>query len=455
MIKKAISLFVITCCGILLHTKGVNWGVPNRDRIYLVFGDIKAVRDLVEPMLSTHKEIQQMQIYYGARYSPEYDASRNIPVVINGKNTYLSVEIINSMRSYLLRSYGADEQAVLASLSKMDISRRDFNPHFFEYGGTYIYPLAFFLKLCALCGLVEIKNDMQSYFFHPEEMGKLYKFSRLFGGFLFIISAFIFFSLCCRVTGTHKDAFVMTLLYVSVPGFAIWSHYLKPYTYGMIWVVCSLYFIFRYIDERKSSFLVLSSIFAGFSMGSLLAYGYVFISVVFSVLLTCTGLKLILRKLLICFLTFIFSYLTTNPYVLLSFNEFISEVSYIQSYWAGSASFDNFGYFLLTSLRYGLGTAIWVVFIFYLFVFFIIPDKKGLLTLLSFLPALVYFGFKTGRWVHYGFIIYPYIFLFIATGYSKVRKNFSFLIVTFALIWTFVFSLAHVNLFSDNDTRTL
>ncbi|MCM8765077.1 MAG: hypothetical protein NC830_06950, partial [Candidatus Omnitrophica bacterium] len=172
MIKKAIFFLVIAWCGLFFHIRGIKWGVPDRERISLVFGDVKTVQDLVEPMLSTHLEIQEMQIYYGAPYSRAYDTSRSIPVIINGEKKNVPLEIINSMRSYLLRSYGADEQAVIASLSKMNPSKLDFNPHFFEYGGTYLYPLASFLKLCALFGLVKLEKDMRLYFFQPEEMGK-------------------------------------------------------------------------------------------------------------------------------------------------------------------------------------------------------------------------------------------------------------------------------------------
>ncbi|MCM8764824.1 MAG: glycosyltransferase family 39 protein [Candidatus Omnitrophica bacterium] len=455
MIKKTVFFLIIAACGFFLHTKGINWGIPDRERISLVFGDVETVHDMVEPMLSTHLEIRQMQVYYGATYASDYDTSRKMAVIVNNKKKNVSLEIINSMRSYLLRTYGADEQAVLASLSKMNPAKLDFNPHFFEYGGTYLYPMASFLKLCELCGLVSLKNDMRSYFFRPEEMGKLYTFSRLFGVLLFIPSAFVFFFLFLRITRDNKHAFVLTLLFVSVPGFTIWSHYLKPYTSGMLWVVCSLYFIFKYIDERANSSLVLSSIFAGFSMGSLLSYGYVFFSVVFSVIVTCQKPKSLLKNLLICFLCFIFSYLITNPYVILSFKEFIKEISYIQSYWKGSASLDNLGYFLLISLRYGLGTGIWTIFIFYLFISFGMPDKKVLVVLFSLLPALIYFGVSTGRWVHYSFIIYPYIFLIIAIGFSKINKNFSFLTAAIAFIWTFIFSFSYINLFSGENTRTL
>ncbi|MCM8822287.1 MAG: hypothetical protein NC831_05680 [Candidatus Omnitrophica bacterium] len=455
MIKKTVFFLIIAACGLFLHTKGINWGIPDRERISLVFGDAEIVQDMVEPMLSTHLEIQKMQIYYGASYSPDYDTSRKMTVIVNNKKKNVSLEIINSMRSYLLRTYGADEQAVLASLSKMNPAKLDFNPHFFEYGGTYLYPMAAFLKLCELCGLVNLKNDMRSYFLHPEEVGKLYTFSRLFGVIFFIPSAFVLFFLLLRITRDNKHAFILTLLFISVPGFTIWSHYLKPYTSGLLWVVCSLYFIFKYVDERANSSLVLSSIFAGFSMGSLLSYGYVFVSVVFSVIFTCPEPKSLLKNLLICFVCFISSYLITNPYVILSFSEFINEISYIQSYWKGSAGFDNLGYFLLTSLRYGLGTGIWIIFIFYLFVLFVRPDKKARVILFSLLPALIYFGIGTGRWVHYSFIIYPYIFLIIAIGFSKISKSFSFLTAAIVFIWTFIFSFSHINLFSCENTRTL
>lgn len=455
MSKKVLFIFLILFVGIFLHIRGINWGVPDRERISLVFGNRIILEDLIEPMTTTHQEIREMQVYYGAEYRPDYDTSKKIDVLINGKRKKVSIELINSMRSYLLRSYGADEQAVLASLSKMNPKKLDLNPHFFEYGGTYIYPLAGFLYLCSLTGLIDLKNDMKEYMFEPEKIGDLYTFSRLFGAITFILSSLVFFFFCLRITRDSIISFLITVLFVSIPGFAIWSHYLKPYTSGMLWVVCCLYFTFRYVEEKKTIWLVLSSVFAGFSMASLLSYGYVIISVIFSIFFVGLSTKKFFKNLLISLTCFVISYFVTNPYVLISWKEFISEISYIQSYWKGTASLYNLKYFFTTSLKYGLGISMWLMFIFSSVISLLKFDKKILLVLLSLIPAFFYFGLSTGRWVHYSFIIYPYIFLLILLNFLKIKRIIAIAMLCISFFWTFVFTCSYVNLFAQENIRTI
>ncbi|MCM8816555.1 MAG: glycosyltransferase family 39 protein [Candidatus Omnitrophica bacterium] len=455
MIRRTFLILVIVIVGIFLHVKGIDWGVPKDYRIDLVFGEIGILNDMVEPMLSTHMNLREMQIYYGAEYPPDYDTSKEMLLNIKGVKKKVSIELINSMRSYLLRSYGADEQAVLSSLSKMNPSKMDFNPHFFEYGGVYLYLLGCFLKICSLFDMVELKSDIKYYFFYPGKMGDLYKFSRLFGAIFFIFSAIFFYFLCLKITKDEFLSFLISLLFVSTPGFALWSHYLKPYTYGLFYVVCCLYFNFKYIDEKRVSWLVLSSCFAGFAMGSLLSYGFVILAVICAIILFCIKSNEILKNIILCCASFVLAYLITNPYVLISWHEFINEIHYIGSYWKNSASFENLKYFSTVSLKYGLGLGIWLISILYFFISLLNFDKRFLLVLLCLVPFFVYFGLNTGKWVHYAFIIYPFIFLVIAIGATLINKKLSLMIFSFVFVWTFVFTLSHVNLFEGENIRAV
>ncbi|HPP66594.1 MAG TPA: glycosyltransferase family 39 protein, partial [bacterium] len=284
MTKKRIPylLILLIVCGIF-HFRGLNWGVPDKNRILLVFGDEGSIENLSGLMRETHDEIREMQVYYGAPYKPDYNLLEKVQVNINGKKQFVSLELINSMRSYLIRSYGADEQAVIVALSKMNPSRFDFNPHFFEYGGAYLYPVGAFLKICSFLHLVELHSDIGFYFTNPDKIGRLYTFSRIFGAFGFFLAAVVFYFLSFYILKDDNIAFFAALLFAITPVFVIWSHYLKPYSYGILWVVSALYCAFRFMDEGKTKWLVVGSLFCGLSMGSLLSYGYIFITFIFLV----------------------------------------------------------------------------------------------------------------------------------------------------------------------------
>ncbi len=446
---------IILLIGVFFHTKGINWGVPDSERISLVFGDQSIVEDLIDPMLQTHQDIRDMQIYYGAPYSSDYNPDEKISIVIKGKKKLISRELVNSMRSYLVRSYGADEQAVLASLSKMDPSHLDFNPHFFEYGGIYLYPLGALLKLCSMTGLIELKSNMAFYLRNPDKMGELYTVSRIFGAFTFVFATIIFYLLCLRISKDQNISLIVAILFSMTPGFVMWSHYLKPYSSGMLWVMCALYGIFRFFEERQLKWMVFSSIFSGFAFGSVLSYGYVFLTVILSIFFVTSDARNIFKNIVISGVCFVFSYLLTNPYVLLSFKEFANELSYIQSYWKNSTSFENLKYFLTVSLRYGLGTGIWLIAAIFLIFSLFSMEKRCLLILISLLPAALYFGMTTGKWVHYSFVIYPYIFLIILCVSLKIGGKALIAILLPVLIFTFIFSLAHVMLFCDKNIRSV
>ncbi|HOJ30683.1 MAG TPA: glycosyltransferase family 39 protein [bacterium] len=456
MNRKILSIAIIFLVGIFSHTKGINWGVSDNERISLVFGDHTTLENLINPMLQTHQDIREMQIYYGAPYPPDYNPDEKISVGIKGKKKSISREFINSMRSYLIRSYGADEQAVLASLSKINPSHLDFNPHFFEYGGIYLYPLGAFLKLCSMAGLINVNSNMSFYFKNPGEMGRIYTLSRIFGVLSFIFATIIFYLLCLLISKNQNISLVMAILFSITPGFVMWSHYLKPYTGGLFWVICTLYGVFKFFEKKQLKWMVVSSICSGFALSSVLSYGYVFFTVILSIFFVANGVRGILKNVAIAFICFIFSYFLLNPYVLLSFNEFVNELSYIQSYWRNSVTLENLKYFLTMSLRYGLGTGVWLVsVIFLIFSLYFSRDKQFLVILLSLLPAVLYFGIITGRWVHYSFVIYPYIFLIILFGATKIGVKGSMLILLPVLIFTFIFSFAHVTLFCGKNIRSV
>ncbi|MCM8821182.1 MAG: hypothetical protein NC932_04450, partial [Candidatus Omnitrophica bacterium] len=66
-----------------LHFYGINWGIPDEQVSSMVFKNKNEIGKLIPIMLTTHQEIREMQVYYGAPYKDDYQLKQNITVALN------------------------------------------------------------------------------------------------------------------------------------------------------------------------------------------------------------------------------------------------------------------------------------------------------------------------------------------------------------------------------------
>jgi len=176
-------------------------------------------------------------------------------------------EIINSCRSYLIRSAGADEQRAIIALSKMYPRKFNSNSHFYEYSGVYFYPMGLFFCVLSKIKLLTLTSDMAFYFLNPDEIEKLYLSGRIFGTIGTLLFIVVFHFLCRELFIYKKLVYFLTLFYGAVTGSVLWFYYLKSFSYGTFWLILVLWTIERY--------LYFSIVFTGLSFGRLLIYGYI------------------------------------------------------------------------------------------------------------------------------------------------------------------------------------
>ncbi|MDD3726442.1 MAG: glycosyltransferase family 39 protein [Candidatus Ratteibacteria bacterium] len=442
---------------LFIHFYGINWGVPNSAISSLVFKNTETeiINKLSSVMLTTHQEIKEMTDYYGTQYRPNYQPKEKIILKVNDTIT-TSKELVNSCRSYLIRSAGADEQRGLLALSKINPAKCNFDPHFYEYGGVYLYPMGASLYILSKLKILTVTSDMSFYFLHPDEMGKMYIWGRVFGAIGSLISIIVFFLICKELFKNKRLVYLLTFFYGTSAGFAIWSHYLKPFSYGMLWFLSTLYMLVKFYKGGKEKHLYFASIFSGLSFGTLLSYGYIYWAVVVFIIFYSKNLKWKVKHFFLTFIIFLCVFFITNPYVLISHKEFWQELQYLKVYWQRDIFLSALSTFVFNTLRYGLGILLWATLLAgFLGSVFYKPDKLSLMLLAIILPAFFYFAFTTAEWVHYSIFLYP-LFI-VSTGLFLTRLRYNKILALFFLIvvsYTALYTLSYVKLFGMENTRT-
>lgn len=448
-------LCIILICG-FFHFAGIWWGIPDSQRINLVFGDEDRMKQVMPPMLDSYDEITGFQIYHDVRYPDWYNTWETMDVFLDGETISVPREIINSCRSYLLRSYGPDEHATLLALSKIDLKKLDFNPRLFGYGGMYLYPLGVTLKLSSLLRLAKITSDRVFYLLNPDEMGRLFIIGRLYGAFFAVMAVLVFYFVCLQIYKDKNFSFLFTLLFGICPALVIWAHYLKPYSFGLLWVVLVILSGLKFREKENVKWLLLAGFFAGLAFSSLLNYGYALFFLMLLMIFLKSNLLLKSKYAIYALLVFLITYLVCNPYAVLDWFNFREEIIRAGTYWQARPFLESLKFYFFISLRYAMGLYTWVLL--FLGIFFALvfkPQKKDFLFFCAILPGFLYFVRITGRWVHYSMCLYPFIFLLAGRGIQKINRNkLIYTILSLGIIYTLLYTGSYVRLLWQDNIRT-
>jgi len=456
MKKNLFYIFsIILVCG-FFHFAGIRWGVPDRERINLVFGNEERMKQVMPLMRESYDELKEFQVYNDVRYPGWYNTQEEMKLLFDGKKISVPKEIMNSCRSYLLRSYGADEQAALVSLSKMDPKKLDFNPRLFGYGGMYLYPLGLAVELSSLLGINKVTSDSGFYLLNPEKMGRLFILGRIYGAFFAVMAVLVFYFICLKVYKDQNLSFILTLLFGICPAFVAWSHYLKPYSSGLFWVVLAIWSGWKFKEKENIRWLLLSGLFAGLSFSSLLSYGYVLFFVILLVIFSRINSLLKVKYVIYTGIVFFITYFLCNPYVLINWSNFCDEIVRIGTYWQPLHFIESLKFYLSTSLRYGMGVYLWILLSAgVLLAMTVKPKKEDLLFFCTIVPAFLYFSRTTGQWVHYSLFLYPFIFLLGCRGIQKIKsKKLIYIILFSGVIYTAIYTGSYIRFFWQENIRT-
>ena len=446
---------------LLLNSLGLDTLVPNKKVRDIVFENEKNVYKNLSTLVHEREIIRSMVTTAWAEYSPEYKTTELIPFYYNEKITYIERNTLNGMRSYLLRTMAPDE-GVLIPLERMNLKKLNFNPHYFTYGGFYIYSEGLYLAILKLMGVINLKRDIAFYILHPEEMGKIYIALRFVNSLLALGSFLLIFLIGTRIQG-QWHGILSSLLFIFTPGIVIWNHFARPHIFSLFWILLALYFFIKTLQEEKAEIknFILACIFTGIVAGILIPYGIVMLLMIpLTVALKkhFSSFSQFTKRSLFGLLIVLAIFLITNPYLLADIQEVLSEYRYTRMDVRYVPSLQNYLYYLTTVLKIHMGIFLWILCLLSVFISLYKPKKEEWLILFPFLMGFLLFGTSYPNYMLRFVFFLPFVVLIAGNGIlkiSKIKKLYSLAMAYFILCfcYTALYTGAYLNLLKGEDTR--
>lgn len=345
--KKGV-LITITIVFFLFHLRGLHHGLPSGEIKSLLFQNESEASFFVThiPQVVTEDRrlveekytIPETGIFNG---DETYWRHLSSPLSVSTDGTTYEVPryVFKWMRNNLMSSTYPEENYVIHALSQMGLKPLNLNPHYFNFGGFYVYPLGAFLKLSSFVGLLHLTQDRSFYLEHPEEIGKLYWLGKIFLNLFFIGAVFIFYRITRRLYDNRAVAGWACLFYGLNPTLHVDTHFLKPHAYAQFWLLLSVLFSVRFFQEKRPRDLYLSGLIAGLAGGAYLPSALALLFLYFG---ACAYFpkrdlpKIFFQGGLLC----LAGYVLTNPYLFVSWEE-----AWVNHFSRAKANMQGIGFF--------------------------------------------------------------------------------------------------------------
>jgi hypothetical protein len=245
---------------------GLGWQLPSRERLSWV---LPPGADTPEARASLEESWRRMHASLGEDLmiaSQDATSFKGLQAAPSGWVRPPEV-LVNSVRSFYLRSAFDDEQTFLILFSKMRPRELDFRPRMYLYGGGYLYPLGAWMGGCALLGLGHLSHRLADYLAHPEWLAGLYLSGRLFSTFAWLLGGLYLLFLGRKFVG-KIEGFAAALLYALSPALITQAHVIKQHTLWPLWAMASCHACLLLIENGSLRLYALAGLAAGLSAGT-------------------------------------------------------------------------------------------------------------------------------------------------------------------------------------------
>ncbi|MBC7905498.1 MAG: glycosyltransferase family 39 protein [Rhodospirillaceae bacterium] len=228
-----------------------------------------------------------------------------------------------SMR-FRLYSVEADEMMNVMALARMRPAELSFDPHYYQYGGAYLYPLGGWLFALQKTGVLRL-GSLDDMLADPDRMDRVYGAGRLFVTLAFAASGLILWATLRRLGVAPRRAALALAIYLAAPASLYFSSVMKPHWYSLLWSNLALYCMVRLNHEASWRWLIGLGVALGLTVGSVLTNG------VFALLAGAGLLALVWRRRLPVWALVAVVVLAGavaaafNPYMLLNWTAFRAE----------------------------------------------------------------------------------------------------------------------------------
>ncbi|MCA1959713.1 MAG: hypothetical protein LDL33_02875 [Desulfomonile sp.] len=312
---SAAQWLIVGIAGVIL-VLGIGWEVPSERRMDALLGRgqlserqkelLVSLREAYYEKVDTETAEIARKLYRGEpvdfkSFAAVKDRSIHGPV-------FSEDERIAGFRSFVLHTAAMDEGKAYQALARMRPADWDFDPKFYSYGGTYIYPIGVTIFLFKQAGLIHVTKDFSYYVEHPHHVARMYMIGRGFNIIAFlgtlILIGLLGNAIRDRTTG---DLGMLTYALSTLPlGQTLVS---KPHVFAAFWVMLSIFSAVRFLERRSWGLLVLSAVAAG-------------VIVLFTLLIDSRSVSASLGRIIIIGGVIGLVFLLSNPYSLISYDLF-------------------------------------------------------------------------------------------------------------------------------------
>jgi MFS family permease len=357
---------------------------------------------------------------------------------------------------YSLYSIESDEMLSIRALSRIKPSEYQFDPHYYAYGGGYLYPLGVWFFTLKKIGVINI-GDVGWMMENPGEVEKIYRYGRIFVLIAFLISALIFYNLICTFQRS-SIALLATTVYLFTPALIMFSIVMKPHAYTLVWCNLALLALFQSWKSKRISNknIALVGVSTGIAVGSILTYSIFALFVWFGVLYLVIINKTKTNVLFIVPLISIVTFFIMNPYIILNFEAFVTEYSAQEDWFEWGDSLSVVVSLIKNSILLGLGISYIFLLIHTAIAFFkrssSVWSRMNILAIWSTIVFIAFISASVSKWhvnSRYFFYLVP-ILLIVLIFYRKRNINTMLsILLAFNLLQSFPLVLAYHD--EDNE----
>jgi hypothetical protein len=258
-------------------------------------------------------------------------------------------------------SVDADEMLNVMALARINPAKGQFDPHYYQYGGAWLYPLGAWYALISKLGLIHIEGGLTALAAHPDRMDDVYWHGRLFVILATAIASWLLFA-ALREIVDWRSALAGMALFLICPATICFSQTLKPHWYALAFANLVLLVLVRGFARRKVPLWheMGAGISLGLAVGSAMSFGsfavFVWLALVVLVRRGALSWAALFRVPAIALAVFA----ATNPYVLANFLLAHGEAELVADWYKPAVNVAALGEFVWNSFLPGFGVALGV-----------------------------------------------------------------------------------------------
>ena len=411
---KKIEISFIFFFSFFFLSLGANWGLPNNERINLLFNNKKDHSENITSLSNTYKK--QKDLTGNKIYIDDYKDFQ--------KNLDYQTSIKMGLARYLIVPYAGDDAFTLKALKNLDPSKMDFDPDYYFYGGGFIYTCAAVLFIADKLNLIELVNKVEFYLEKPNEIGKIYLLLRYLVIFFTSLGVLLLFIVSREIGGVFFSYLSSFLLLINPETIAS-SHAIEPHSFVLPFFLLAIFFSLKFLKIKRDLNLLLFGFFSGIAIGTQITSIYlvfIFFYIQYKNFSNQVGYRIITKEFIKYFLSLSIVFFIINPYFIINYH------SVIENLFIGINNLDvndqsnNFNKFWAPYQISIFFLLLFMISIIYSYLF--LKDEKIRLVLSLVIPSILIY-FLLGQIMQY---VYSVLALFsLLSGYMivKIFKKFT------------------------------